>query len=379
MCMMPLNQEKLENMNQFKYKYTNHSILYNFICSPCLNKLVEYIPRNIAPNLITLFSLICNIIAFIVTLADGGFDFSQPLKRSTCFVISFTQLLYQILDNIDGKQARRTGNSTPFGMLMDHGCDTFTLIFTSFNMTRLLIVGNTGFFSYSVFFGLILGFFMMTYEDYKIGEMTFPMINGADEGNFSVFVIGLLCGIFGQNWVLYVPIAKFDFLTIGKIFALVIILGGVGTIFNLYYHTYQKKDCKENCRNFFDNLAFYNVLLVPVIYSYLREEFWLNSKWIIILNVCLLFARVTIDIQIKIATMDTFRCNLMFIFSNLMLLLSLLFKNENFNFYFLGCTTIFEFAELAVFIYFRANEITDFLGIRIFCVKSNESSDMVKV
>ena len=379
MCMMPLTQDKLENMNQFKYKYTNNSFLYNKIYSPCLNKLVEYVPRNIAPNLITLFSLMCNIIAFIVTLADGGFDFSQPLKKSTCYVIGISQLVYQALDNIDGKQARRTGNSTPFGMLMDHGCDTFTLIFTSYNMSRLLVVGNEGFFSYSVFFGLILGFFMMTYEDYKIGEMAYPVINGVDEGNFAVFVIGLCCGIFGQGWVVYAPISKFGSLTIGKIFSLVIIIGAVGTIFNLYYHTYQKKDCRENLRNFFDNLSFYNVLLVPVIFSYIREEFWLNYKWVVILNACLLFARLTIDIQIKIATMDNFRCNIMFIFSNLMLILSLFFTNEKFNFYFLGCTAIFEFAELAVFIYFRANEITEFLGIRVFCVKSTEPSDMVKV
>jgi ethanolaminephosphotransferase len=28
------------------------------------------------------------------------------------------------LDNCDGKQARKTGNSTPLGMLFDHGCDS---------------------------------------------------------------------------------------------------------------------------------------------------------------------------------------------------------------------------------------------------------------
>ena len=98
-----------------------------------------------------------------------------------------------------------------------------------------------------------------------------------------------------------------------------------------------------------------------------------------ILNTTLLFARVTLDVQIKIATMDTFRCNIMFIFSNLILIISLFIKNSTYNFYFLACTAIFKFAELAVFIYFRAKEITDFLEIRIFCVKPADSSDMVKV
>ena len=36
--------------------------------------------------------------------------------------------LYLILDNLDGKQARKTKNSSPFGLLMDHGCDIFTTI-----------------------------------------------------------------------------------------------------------------------------------------------------------------------------------------------------------------------------------------------------------
>ena len=29
------------------------------------------------------------------------------------------------MDNLDGKQARRTQNSSPLGMMIDHGCDAF--------------------------------------------------------------------------------------------------------------------------------------------------------------------------------------------------------------------------------------------------------------
>lgn len=31
--------------------------------------------------------------------------------------------IYQTLDATDGKQARRTGTSSPLGELFDHGCD----------------------------------------------------------------------------------------------------------------------------------------------------------------------------------------------------------------------------------------------------------------
>ena len=34
--------------------------------------------------------------------------------------------IYQTLDAIDGKQARRTGSSSPLGELFDHGCDSLS-------------------------------------------------------------------------------------------------------------------------------------------------------------------------------------------------------------------------------------------------------------
>jgi len=47
-----------------------------------------------------------------------------------------------MLDNIDGKQARKTGNSTALGSLFDHGCDVVTL---SLCMTTVMdLCGLTG-------------------------------------------------------------------------------------------------------------------------------------------------------------------------------------------------------------------------------------------
>jgi phosphatidylglycerophosphate synthase len=34
--------------------------------------------------------------------------------------------IYQTLDAIDGKQARRTNSSSPLGELFDHGCDSLS-------------------------------------------------------------------------------------------------------------------------------------------------------------------------------------------------------------------------------------------------------------
>jgi phosphatidylglycerophosphate synthase len=37
------------------------------------------------------------------------------------YLCAFNVFMYQTLDAIDGKQARRTGSSSPLGELFDHG------------------------------------------------------------------------------------------------------------------------------------------------------------------------------------------------------------------------------------------------------------------
>ena len=266
MCISPLPEEILSNLNKFQYKSTDDSLLYHKVLSPCLNHVVNYLPTQLAPNLITVFSLLFNILAAVISYYDGGFDFSQPLKPSTCVIIGVFQFMYLLLDNIDGKQARRTGNSTPFGMLMDHGCDIFTNIFTCFNVTKLLLLGNDTFYSFSAFFGLMLGFYIMTYEEYKVGEMHFPPINGTDEGNFVISVMGVILGITGQDFLL-IEISSSWGLTIGKLIGLGLVFGGFSTIYNLFLHTYQKKGFKEMLKIPIDTFLFSSEVCVVFIFA----------------------------------------------------------------------------------------------------------------
>ena len=376
MCVSPLSKDTLSNMNNFKYKSTDGSIMYNKCMSPCLNVFVNFLPRWLAANLITFISLCFNILASIISYFDGGFDFSQELKASTCFIIGIFQLIYQLLDNIDGKQARRTGNSTPFGMLMDHGCDVFTNIFTAYNLSKLAIVGNEDLYSFSVFFGLLLGFYMMTYEEYKLGEMHFPPINGTDEGNFFVFLLGVGCGIFSQDFLHYTLIEKYS-ITIGKIIKLGVVIGGLSCIFNLYLHTYQKKGFKSMLINFLDNCPFYSVVLIPIYYIIFRLDFYLDYKWLVLCNSCLLFARITIDIQIKILTMDTLGCNYMIFLSNIVYISSIIIPSMQIKYYTLLILMCLQLLELAAFIYIRTKEITNYLNIRLFCVNNTSPSPQI--
>ena len=51
----------------------------------------------------------------------------QGAPQWTFLLAAVGLFFYQSLDAIDGKQARRTGTSSPLGELFDHGCDSVSV------------------------------------------------------------------------------------------------------------------------------------------------------------------------------------------------------------------------------------------------------------
>ena len=96
----PLNNKELENIKNFKYVGSNESIVYNNIVSPFLNKILDLglVPEWVAPNLLTVLSLMFNIIGFLFVIFEAGNDFSYKLSKLTTLVITITHYLYIFFD-----------------------------------------------------------------------------------------------------------------------------------------------------------------------------------------------------------------------------------------------------------------------------------------
>jgi ethanolaminephosphotransferase len=71
-----------------------------------------------------------------------GYELEGPISGAMCLIIGISYQGYIILDNCDGKQARRTGSSSPMGMLFDHGCDAFVAMFNSYLLMRMFSIGT---------------------------------------------------------------------------------------------------------------------------------------------------------------------------------------------------------------------------------------------
>ena len=65
---------------------------------------------------------------------DDNFDSQYP--SWLYFWLGLSMFIYETLDAIDGKQARRTDSSSALGHLFDHGCDAFITCFMIYGCAR---------------------------------------------------------------------------------------------------------------------------------------------------------------------------------------------------------------------------------------------------
>jgi len=114
----------------------------HWLSRPWWNFVVGLMPMWIAPNLITIIGLAVNVFTSVIHLyycptATEEVPMWVPLS---CALGLF---IYQTLDAIDGKQARRTKSSNALGELFDHGCDSMSTIFVTLAGACSMGMGQT--------------------------------------------------------------------------------------------------------------------------------------------------------------------------------------------------------------------------------------------
>jgi len=121
--------KEISNVARYKGGQTvDNSPLYKYFFSPACAKLVSITPSWVAPNVLTLGGLVCNIASYVLGLyyMPNLGTYTEP-PQWVFFMMGLLILIYIFLDNMDGKQAFRTGSSSPMGELLDHGCDSLTI------------------------------------------------------------------------------------------------------------------------------------------------------------------------------------------------------------------------------------------------------------
>ncbi|XP_032596774.1 cholinephosphotransferase 1 isoform X4 [Drosophila grimshawi] len=199
-----LSPQQLRKLTEHKYSCFSASLL-DPLLQPWWNWLVAQTPLWLAPNLITIVGLILNIVTTLILIcySPNGID---PPPRWTCFLCALGLFVYQSLDSIDGKQARRTNTSSPLGELFDHGCDSISTIFVALSACISCQLGHYPNWLFFQCFCAIALFYCAHWQTYVSGTMRFGRID-VTEAQFSIIAIHLVSAALGPEvWLTKIPI-----------------------------------------------------------------------------------------------------------------------------------------------------------------------------
>ncbi|XP_069126410.1 ethanolaminephosphotransferase 1-like [Argopecten irradians] len=177
-----LSPEVLSGFDRYKYSSVDTSPISKYITHPFWDKLVQVYPRWLAPNVLTLAGFSLLVVSFVVlTIIDPNFyaaSVDQPgVPNWVWLLCSFNVFWSHTLDGTDGKQARRTGSSSPLGELFDHGLDSWATLFFPINMYSIYGRGEFGVNVYRVYFvmiGIMFCFILSHWEKYNTGILFLP-------------------------------------------------------------------------------------------------------------------------------------------------------------------------------------------------------------
>lgn len=162
--MVLIPPDSLERLKRHKYQSLGYTWLDTNVMNYFWEGCVKVIPLWMAPNLLTLIGFISILSAYVLmTFYDT--TYTQQLPAWVLIYAFFMSFSYQTFDACDGKQARRTGTSSPLGMLMDHGCDSLTSTIYVLTIVQALGLGH----DYNLrllAYGVWAGFYMATWEEY---------------------------------------------------------------------------------------------------------------------------------------------------------------------------------------------------------------------
>ncbi|KJZ76988.1 hypothetical protein HIM_03865 [Hirsutella minnesotensis 3608] len=193
-CISP---EALIHLKTYKYSSVDKSPISKYVLGPWWNAFVKILPLWLAPNMVTLlgfFFILGNVGLLVIYMPD----LIGPGPAWLYFSFAFGLFMYQTMDNVDGKQARRTGTSSGLGELFDHGIDSLNCTLASLLETAAMGLGTT---PAGVFTALCpcLPMFFSTWETYHTHTLYLGVFNGPTEGILIACSIMALSGAYGPG------------------------------------------------------------------------------------------------------------------------------------------------------------------------------------
>jgi ethanolaminephosphotransferase len=275
-----ISEVGLSNLKLYRYASVDKSPISKYILKPYLDRVIELFPLWMAPNLITLCGfgfILINLTCVCIFVRD----LTGPAASWLYFSFAAGLWLYLTFDNIDGRQARRTGTSSPLGELFDHGCDALNCSLGAMIQSAAMGLGHSW---YSAFLLVLTTapFYISTWEEYQTGVLYLGYINGPTEGLITACIVMVMSGILGPefwktglNDVFGSATPEFvkDYTLTDLMFAFITLMVLICLLPVSFYNVY--KTCQRQGRSFLSTLPQHLSFSVYVVSGYL----WLASPF----------------------------------------------------------------------------------------------------
>ena len=257
---IPKKRKYYKNIQNYQYKAYNLSLTYKYVISPLCDKIVSYLPLNLSSNIITILGFLVNLTPLILTIYYTGLNGKLPCPKWLCFFSSICYFLYQIFDNCNSKQARRSNSTNPLEFLLDHCFDSCVSFFIILILGS--IIGIDDIWSYFMLFLMTTApFYFCTWEMLINGELIFPKFNGISDGMIIIILIELFTSISGTNFWKKGFMIFNSKISINSIFCLIGMCSGLFYCGLSIYNVLIKQKNEKMIKNFL-HLIFYCLLII---------------------------------------------------------------------------------------------------------------------
>ena len=113
-------------------------------------------------------------------IALYGNETEGPIDGWFCVLVGIAFFFYNVMDNCDGKQARRTGTGSPMGMLFDHGLDVTIAVVGNLSFFRIFQTGPGLPSLILTMMSTIMAYFLFL-EEYYMGKLNLGSFSGPDD------------------------------------------------------------------------------------------------------------------------------------------------------------------------------------------------------
>ncbi|XP_026748261.1 cholinephosphotransferase 1 isoform X4 [Galleria mellonella] len=362
-----LNAAQLKRLSEHKYSCTSDSIL-DALLQPWWCWLVSKTPLWLAPNLITILGLIVNIVTTLILVWYSP-DARQNPPGWSFALCALGVFIYQSLDAIDGKQARRTGSQSPLGELFDHGCDSISTVFIALGACIAVRLGE---YPTWMFFQCVCAmtlFYCAHWQAYVTGTLKMGRID-VTEAQYSIIAIHLVSATLGPDfWSTQIPAvgAPWSLLVVSMCFAAQLFF-----VVN-FSSTFRVRGCGKNGStvagtSILSPVIPFSLVVVPafIIFQKSESQVYENHPALYILAFGMVAAKVTNRLVVAHMTKSEMEYYDWSLLGPAMLFLNQYFNNAIPEYYVLWLCTVWVCVDLVRYCGQICLEICEHLKIQLF-------------